>query len=58
MTGTDKRRLLLESQQELIKTPPGSGRDELRRGLRETARELDKGQLEAGQDLQLNDRDK
>jgi hypothetical protein len=58
VTGTDKRRLVLELQQELVKTPPGSGRYELHRQLRKTAHEVDKGQLEAGRDLQLDDHDK
>lgn len=40
MDDEDKRRLFFKLQEELIKTPPGSGRDELRRGLNALAQEL------------------
>ncbi len=41
MSDDEKRRLLLKLQGEYAKTPPGPGRDELRRGIRALARELD-----------------
>lgn len=51
----DKRRLFLELQQEYIKTPPGSGRDELRRKMHDLAREIGRGDLELADDLHLDD---